>query len=223
MGPFAGPRSVRNGEGHARSGNIDQIDVSRAWLDRFQLPCGRRFRLLNSSDRHMRPAARAFEGRLVLVGVDGTQSHPARIKAFAPSRGTGKPARIEAEFDARFPALRYGPGRRPGGGAKVARSRALRPPDNAWGIDGFDAQAARDADPSPNETGHRGRIGLRGRGNQDHARAPGVEQRIAGILAPGNRATRLRSISGIGAVLVPPCCFPRCRNSAIRQCVRQVQ
>lgn len=109
------------------------IDVSRDWLDGFCLPCGRRFRLPNSPEGHMRligivqdlpaPLKIGFEAtggqewalwtRLVAAGMDSVQLPPAQIKAFALSRGRrAKTDRIDAELIARFMAFRPEAGRK---------------------------------------------------------------------------------------------------------------
>jgi transposase len=99
------------------------IDVSRDWLNGFCVPCGRRFKLPNSPDGHVRligiiqdlpaPLRIGFEAtggqewalwtRLVGAGIDAVQLPPVQIKAFALSRGRrAKTNRIDAELIARF-------------------------------------------------------------------------------------------------------------------------
>jgi transposase len=108
------------------------IDVSRDWLDGFCLPGKQRFRHPNTAEGHVElitalqclsgPVKVGFEAtggqewtlwtRLAAAGIDAAQLPPARIKAFALSRGKrAKTDRIDAEFSARFMVFRPEAGR----------------------------------------------------------------------------------------------------------------
>ena len=109
---------------------INGIDVSRDGLDIHCLPEGQHERLANTDAGHRRLAELAhglkavvsFEAtggqewrlraELDAAGIGARQLPPARIKAFAASRGTrAKTDRIDAEHIARFLAFRPNAGR----------------------------------------------------------------------------------------------------------------
>ncbi|MDO5623026.1 MAG: IS110 family transposase [Paracoccus sp. (in: a-proteobacteria)] len=111
-------------------GRVISIDVSRDWLDLHCLPDGHRCRVANDPAGHAavaglardRVAVVCFEATggqerqlwalLESEGIVARQVPPARVKAFAQSRGTrAKTDRIDAELIARFFAFRPEAGR----------------------------------------------------------------------------------------------------------------
>lgn len=199
------------------------IDVSRDWLDGFCLPCGRRFRLPNSPDGHMRligiiqdlpaPMKIGFEAtggqewalwtRLVGAGMDVVQLPPAQIKAFGLSWGRrAKTDRIDAELIAGFMAFRPEAGRRlPSKSLRILRALTTRR-----------AQMVEMRKRLVAQIGARMRQGVAAElelmdeelRTMLEAQIRELEQRTAGILAQENalaaKAKLLRSIPGIGPV-----------------------
>ena len=216
----------------SRQPPIVGLDVSKAWLDGYLAPSGRRLRVGN--DRPGRGGSRPGARRPCrLPGGDGGVG---RLRAHRPSRARGPGcAGRDRQSEA---GARLRPRHRPGGQDRPGRRQADRPlrRDHAPGRDtrarpGTPGAARDPGLPAPADRGdHRAAPAARaaaqpggpGQGRADPARpAPGGQgarpapaRDDPGAAGPGRRRRPAHQHARLRTRSWPPPCWPSCRSSA---------